>query len=215
MLEKTLENPLDCKEIQPVHPKGTQSWIFIGRTDAEEEALILWPPDRRNWLIRKDPDAGKDWRQEKKGMTRVQWRLKAGEEGDDEGAMVGWCPWLNGHEFEKLQEMVKDREAWCVTSWYGVWKRLATSFCFPLYILTLHQTWKNNRDYPEIWTCPMAPCSGIIWYGEEINFELYEARSSSVGKFSNCQTFTSVSKEFVFSQHLVKRKYFSWEENTQ
>ena len=69
VLEKTLESPLDCKEIQPVNPKGNQSWIFIGRTDAEAEALILWPPDKKNWLIWKDPDAGKDWRWEEKGMT--------------------------------------------------------------------------------------------------------------------------------------------------
>ena len=69
VLEKTLESPLDCKEIQPVHPKGNKLWIFIGRTDAEAETPILWPPDAKNWLIGKDPDAGKDWRQEEKGMT--------------------------------------------------------------------------------------------------------------------------------------------------
>ena len=69
VLEKTLESPLDCKEIQPVHPKGDQSWVFIGRTDAEAETLILWPHDAKNWLIWKDPDAGKDWRQEEKGKT--------------------------------------------------------------------------------------------------------------------------------------------------
>ena len=86
VLEKTLQSPLDCKEIQPVHPKRNQSWIFIGRTDAEAEAPILWPPDVKNWLIWKDPDAGKDWRQEEKGMT-----------GDE---MAGWHHWLDGHEFE-------------------------------------------------------------------------------------------------------------------
>ena len=86
MLEKTLESLLDCREIQPVHPKGNQFWIFIGKTDAEVETPILWPPDVKNWLIWKDPDAGKDWRQEEKGMT------------DDE--MVGWYHWLDGHEFE-------------------------------------------------------------------------------------------------------------------
>ena len=69
VLEKTLESPLDCKEIKPVNPKGNQPWIFIGKTDAEGEAPILWPPDAKNWLIGKDPDAGKDWRQEEKGMT--------------------------------------------------------------------------------------------------------------------------------------------------
>ena len=70
VLQKTLESPLDCKEIQPVHSKGNQSWIFIGRTDAEAETPILWPPDAKNWLIWKDPDAGKDWRQEEKGITK-------------------------------------------------------------------------------------------------------------------------------------------------
>ena len=87
MLEKTLESPLDCKECKPINPKGNQSWIFTERTDAEAEAPILWPPDRKSWLTGKDPDAGKDWRQEEKGMT--------------EGDMVGWHPWLNGHEFEQ------------------------------------------------------------------------------------------------------------------
>ena len=87
MLEKTLESPLDCKEIQPVHPKGDQSWVFIRRTDAEAEALILWPPDVKSWLIWKDPDAGKDWGQEEKGTT--------------EDEMVGWHHWPNGPEFEQ------------------------------------------------------------------------------------------------------------------
>ena len=86
MLVKTLESPLDCKEIQPVHPKGNQSWIFIGRTDAEAETPILWPPDAKNWLNGKHPDVGKDWRREEKGTT--------------EDEMVGWHHWLNGHEFE-------------------------------------------------------------------------------------------------------------------
>ena len=87
VLEKTLESPLDYKEIKPVHPKGNQSWIFIGSTDTEDEALILWPPDTKNWLIRKDPDAGKDWRQEEKGTT--------------EDEMIVWHHWLDGHEFEQ------------------------------------------------------------------------------------------------------------------
>ena len=86
VLEKTLESPLDSKEIQPVLPKGNQSWIFIGRTDAETETPISWPPDAKNWLIWKDPDAGKDWRQEEKGMI--------------EDEMAGWHHRLNGPEFE-------------------------------------------------------------------------------------------------------------------
>ena len=85
MLEKTLENPLGCREIQPVHSKGDQSWVFIGRTDAEAETPILWPADAKSWLIGKDPDAGRDWGQEEKRMT--------------EDKMVGWHHWLDGHEF--------------------------------------------------------------------------------------------------------------------
>ena len=86
VLEKTLESLMDCKEIQPVHPKGNQSWIFIGRTDAEADTPILWPPDVKNWLTGKDPDAGKDWRWKEKGMT--------------EDEMVGWHHRHDGHEFE-------------------------------------------------------------------------------------------------------------------
>ena len=85
VLGKILENPLDCKEIQPVHPKEDQSWVFIGRTDVEAETPIFWPPDEKSWLTEKDPDAGKDWGKEK---------------GTTEDEMVGWHRWLNGHEFE-------------------------------------------------------------------------------------------------------------------
>ena len=85
VLEKTLKGPLDCKEIQPVHPKGDQFWVFIGRTDVEAETLILWPPDVKNWLTWKDPDAEKDWEQEEKGVT--------------EDEMVGWQHQLNRDEF--------------------------------------------------------------------------------------------------------------------
>ena len=86
VLEKTLESPLDCKEIKPFNPKGNQSWIFSGRTDAEAKPPIIWPPDEQNSLIGKDPDAGKDWCQEK---------------GTTEDEMFGWHHWLNGHEFEQ------------------------------------------------------------------------------------------------------------------
>ena len=88
VLEKSLESPLDCKEVQPVkpiHPKGDQSWVFIGRTDAKAETPILWPPHGKSWSIGKDPDAGRDWRQEEKGTT--------------EDEMAGWYHWLDGHEF--------------------------------------------------------------------------------------------------------------------
>ena len=107
VLEKTLESSLDCKEIQPVHPKGDQSLIFIGRTDAEAETPILWPPDAKKWLIGRDPDAGKDWREEEKGMK--------------EDEMVGCHHQLDRHDFKQAPGLVMDREAWCPAV-YGVAK---------------------------------------------------------------------------------------------
>ena len=123
VLLRTLENPLDQKEIKPVNPKGNQPWIFIGRTDAETEAPVLWPPDAKRQLIGKDPDAGKDWRWEEKGMI--------------EDEMVGWHHWLDDMSLSKLLELVMDREAWYaavhlvakswtrLSDWTSLW-----SWCF-------------------------------------------------------------------------------------
>ena len=103
VLEKTLESPLDSK-IKPVIPKGNQSWIFTGRTDAEAEAPVLWPSDMKSWLIGKDHDAGKDWGQEEKGVAEAE--------------MVGWHHWLNGHEFEHTQgDSEGPRSLACCSSW--------------------------------------------------------------------------------------------------
>ena len=109
VLEKTLESPLDYKEIKLVNPKGNQSWIFIGRTDAEAETPILWPPDAKNWLIWKDPDAGRDWRQEEKG-----WQRRRGLDGNIDSMDMS---------LSKLKEIVKDREA-CCAAVHGVTKSL-------------------------------------------------------------------------------------------
>ena len=130
VLEKTLESPLDCKEIKPVNPKGNQPWIFVGRTNAE--APILWPPDVRSWLIRKDPDPGKDWRQEEKGMT--------------EDKMVV--------SLSKLWEMVKDREGWRAavhgaaesdkTDWLNKLLSYIQLFCNPMDCIQVPCPW----DFP-------------------------------------------------------------------
>ena len=104
VLEKTLESPLDCKEIKLVHPKGNLSWVFIRGNDAESEAQILWPPDMKSWLTGKNPDAGKDWRQDKKWMT--------------EDEMVGWHQWLNGQEFvQTLGDSGGRRSLACCSPW--------------------------------------------------------------------------------------------------
>ena len=103
VLEKTLESP-HCKEIQPVHPKGSQSWVFIGRTDAEAEAPIFWPPDAKSWFVWKDPDARKDWGQEEKRVTEYE--------------MVGWHHWFNGHESEQTPgDGEGQRSLECCSSW--------------------------------------------------------------------------------------------------
>ena len=107
VLEKTLESPLDCKEIQPVHSEGDQPWMLFGRTDAKAETPILWPPHAKSWLIGKDSDAGRDWGPEKKGMT--------------EDEMAGWHHQLDGCELSEPWDLMIDREAWCAAI-HGVTK---------------------------------------------------------------------------------------------
>ena len=117
---RTLESPLDCKKIQSVNPKGNQSWMFTGRTDAEAETPILWPLDAKNWLIWKDPDAGKDWRQEEKGMT--------------EDEKLGWHHQLDGHEFEQALG-AGDRGLACCSPWES--QRVGRHWVMELYLLCL------------------------------------------------------------------------------
>ena len=130
VLEKTLESPLNCRELQPVHAKGNQSWIFTGRTDAEAESLILWPPDTKSWLIWKDPDAGKDWKWEEKGTI--------------EDEVGGWHHWLDGHEFEQASG-VGDGQGGLVCCSHGVTKSWTwlTEVCKHRYT---HAHWRFCTD---------------------------------------------------------------------
>ena len=146
VLERTLESPLDCKEIQPVHPKGDQSWVFIGRTDVEAETPILWPPDVESWLIWKDPDAGKDWGQEEKGMT--------------EDEMVGRHHQINGHGFRwTLGDGDGQGGLACCGSW--VWKELD---------MTERLSWTQLKHQPFVWwyrvTYQFSICLnyGLLWH---------------------------------------------------
>ena len=145
MLEKTLESPLDCKEIQLVNPKGNQSWIFIERTDAKAEALVLWPPDVKSWLTRKDPSAGKHWCQEEKVMT------------DDE--MVGWHHWLDAYEFVQASGVGDGQGSLMCCSPWGH-KELDTTVTELNWIVIHFSNCLSNIFFPKI-------CTFYCFYGEK------------------------------------------------
>ena len=144
VLEKTLDSPLDCKEIQPVHPEGDQSWVFIGRSDVEAETPVLWPPHAKSWLIGKDPDAGRDWGQEK-GMA--------------EDEMAGWTHQLDGHEFESTLGVGDGQGGLaCCDSW-GC-KELDMTEWTELNWVYMCQSWSSNLSLS---LCPLLTisCAGV------------------------------------------------------
>ena len=178
VLEKTLESPSDCKESQPVHPKGNQSWIFIGRTDAEAEAPILWLPDAKNWLIWKDPDAGKDWGQEEKRVT--------------EDEMAGWHHWLDGHESEWATGLACcgswGRKSW---TWVSNWTELnrltlGNELSKNTHVLTKRETllargaWAKSNSVREPRTALHVVCS-LGFYGCGISFWVVSGQSLCQG----------------------------------
>ena len=185
MLEKTLESPLDCKEIQPVHPKRNQSWIFIGRTDAEAETPILWPPDAKNWLTGKDSDAGKDWRQKEKGMT--------------EDEMVGWHHWLDGHEFEQAAGAGDGQEAWHAAV-HGITKSRMQLSNWSELIVWKDSMKKKTTDQYSLWKWvqkSLTKCSQIEF--SNISKELYNY--NHVGVIPGMQVWFNIWKSVNVISH--------------
>ena len=167
VLEKTLESPLDFREIQPVNPKGNQSWIFIGRTDAEAETPVPWPHDAKNWLIGKDPEAGKDWGQKEKGTT--------------EDEMVGWHHRHDGHEFEQARELVMNSKAWRAVvhgvaksqTWLSDWTELNLLIGFNVNIEWMSKlSCTVGKVLLKIYNLFGDPCI-LIFYIQTLNFILF------------------------------------------
>ena len=184
VLEKTLESPLDCKQIQPVHHKGDQSWVFTGRTDAEAETPILWPPHANSWLIRKDPDAGRSWRQEEKGTT-----------GDDMGE---WHHQVNGHEFGWTPG-VGDGQGGLVCC--SSWSCKESDMTEPLNRTELNSFWPQEIQVKPIAAQQTNSCSNLPWCTQEL--PLFSHRNPSPqGCYLNAPWAPQTSVLFLWYQVL-------------
>ena len=173
VLEKTLESPLDCKEIQPVHPKEDQTWVLFGRNDAKAETLVLWLPHAKSWLIGKDSDAGRDWGQEEKGMT--------------EDEMAVWHHWLDGRESGWTRELVMDREAWHAAihgvaksrTWLSDWSELNYWVILSFYLIFCH-----NISFPRV----RDGC--LIHYGvHSIQFDTWLTAETEKSQWIYCERY--------------------------
>ena len=216
MLEKTPECPLDCKEIQPVNPKGNQPWIFIGRTETEAEAPILWPPDVKNWLIGKDPDAGRDWRQEEKGMTEDEmagWhhRLDPGV-GDGQGGLACCSPWgrkesdttewLNWTELRDSKEavMVLLKNWFCLLNWTLFFQHPPSVLLFSQYVVSVSLQ-PHGLQHAVLLCSPLPP--GVCSNSYPLSWWRYWTISSFATPFSFCLQSFPVSGSFPMSQLLA------------
>ena len=211
VLEKTLESPLDCKEIQLVHPRGNQSWIFIGRTDAEAETPILWSPDAKRWLTGKDPDAGKDWRREEKGMTEdemVGWHHcfygheseQAPEVGDGQGSLACCSPWGLKESDPTEQMSWAERIHYCrfctLQSLLPVYHLYGRCSCSVTKSWWLFETTRTAACQAPRLPLPLRACSNSC----PLSWWRYPTISSSVTEF--CQENTLVIANTLFQQHL-------------
>ena len=218
VLKRTLESPLDCKEIQPVHPEGDQSWVFIGQTDAEAETPILWPPDAKSWLIGKDPDAGRDWGQEEKGMTEDEmagWHHRLDEHGfgwtpgvgDGQGGLAWWDSW--GHKQFDTTEWLNWPTDACSHSFLD---------CFPVQAIT--ERWavlplrcSRSCELPTLYTAvcichpnlPICPCPYLSPWQPYICFLHLWLYFCFISKFNCIVILDSTYTQQDFNQHHGER----------